>query len=428
MRILVTGATGFIGRHIVNKLLELNYDVVACVRSGRSVPEAWHNIELIEVDFARDDRVSDWLERLKDVDVVINAVGIIKESAGQSFEAVHIKTPCALFEACAIAGVQKVIQISALGADADATSQYHLSKRAADDYLASQSYSWTILRPSIVYGAGAQSMALFKAISSLPFSPLIGDGAQQIQPIHIDDLVRIVVASIETDEGLNACIDLVGPEPISIEKMYTQLRRWLGLGRPRLLRVPYRLSLALSHLGGFVGGAPVTPETVQMLQRGNTADPGPLAERFGVTPKSFQAALDETPAQQADRWHAQLYFLGPLLRYALAFLWLATGLVSAFGYPPEKSFALLAQLGVTKTWAPLLLYGASVLDVFLGLALLLRYRIVPLVYFQVSMIVAYTALVAVSQPTQLLHPYGAILKNIPLIPATLAMLVLERSK
>jgi len=288
MRILVTGATGFIGRHIVNKLLELNYDVVACVRSGRSVPEAWHNIELIEVDFARDDRVSDWLERLKDVDVVINAVGIIKESAGQSFEAVHIKTPCALFEACAIAGVQKVIQISALGADADATSQYHLSKRAADDYLASQSYSWTILRPSIVYGAGAQSMALFKAISSLPFSPLIGDGAQQIQPIHIDDLVRIVVASIETDEGLNACIDLVGPEPISIEKMYTQLRRWLGLGRPRLLRVPYRLSLALSHLGGFVGGAPVTPETVQMLQRGNTADPGPLAERFGVTPKAFR--------------------------------------------------------------------------------------------------------------------------------------------
>jgi uncharacterized protein YbjT (DUF2867 family) len=102
-----------------------------------------------------------------------------------------------------------VIQISALGADDQALSRYHLSKRAADDHLAASSLDWTVLRPSIVYGPGAHSMALFEALAALPLTPLINRGEQEIQPIHVADLTRAVLHCLAPEGPAGVRVDLV---------------------------------------------------------------------------------------------------------------------------------------------------------------------------------------------------------------------------
>ena len=135
MRILLTGATGFVGGHLRDALLADGHEVVCAVR--RKMNSSNPRLGYLTADFAKDTDKSVWLARLAGIDLVINTVGIFRESRGQSFSALHTETPRALFAACAESGtVRMVVQLSALGADEHAATAYHLSKKAADDFLA----------------------------------------------------------------------------------------------------------------------------------------------------------------------------------------------------------------------------------------------------------------------------------------------------
>jgi uncharacterized protein YbjT (DUF2867 family) len=152
MKILLTGASGFIGGHILRALQAAGHEVVPITRH--------HG-----VDFTQMLTPEAWLPHLNGVDVVINSVGIIAETRGQTFAAVHHHAPAALFRACVMTGVLRVVQISALGADAHAFTPYQLSKQAADEVLRKLPLEWFVLRPSLVYGTGGASMALFQRMA-----------------------------------------------------------------------------------------------------------------------------------------------------------------------------------------------------------------------------------------------------------------------
>ena len=425
MRILITGATGFIGSHLVQALSVLGHEVLACVRNPESAQQRWPEITATKVDYCSDYAPADWLPRLQRVDVVINAVGIIRESGDQTFDALHTLTPIALFQACDEAGVKRVIQVSALGADETAFSHYHQSKCAADRYLRETLLDWAVVKPSIVYGPGAKSMALFKAIAASPLIPLIDAGNQQIQPIHIDDLIKAVVSLVESDSELRVEIEMVGPEPITMKALYSKLRLWLGLTQARFVSVPYGLALHGAGWVGLLGNTPITKEAVAMLRNGNTGNVVPFIERFGFKPKSLDEVLLETPSQQSDRWHAGLYFLAPVLRITIAFVWLFTGYVSAFVYPVEQSYAMLARVGIEGFWQPIMLYGAAATDLLLGVATLISFRLRLVVLCQISVILLYSVIITLWLPEHWAHPFGPISKNLPLVVATLMMLAME---
>ena len=427
MNVLITGASGFIGSHITDALIQQGHHVSVCVRNRELAQQRWPDARIVTADFSKDHTISDWLSRLDNIDVVINAVGIIRESGSQRFKDLHTDSPCALFKACEQAGVNRVIQISVLGADDTAFSQYHLSKRAADECLMGLALNWSILLPSIVYGPGAKSMAFFRALAALPFTPILAKGDQQLQPIHIDDVVRAVLQIIHSAAQNRFRIELVGPEAISIRQLYSRLRHWLGLGRPRYISIPYPLMLIAGYLAGLLGNSPLTKESIQMLRRGNTADVAPFVNRFGFVPQSLEQSLKNSPAQQADRWYAGLYFLKPLLRLSIGCLWIFTGIVSAFVFPLEQSYAMLEKAGVTGLWGPVMLYGAAATNFVLGLATLMAYRLQITGLIQVALIALYTIIITFSQPELWVHPFGPISKNIPLIIATLMMLVLEHN-
>lgn len=426
MRILITGATGFIGNHIAKAATEAGYQLVLCARDTKLLEQRFPRTQSLQVDFNKDNDTNLWLQRVEHIDIVINTVGIIREQGKQRFDTLHRETPIALFRACEIAQVKRVIQISALGADESAISHYHLSKRAADRLLSNLKMDWVILMPSIVYGPNAKSMALFKALSSLPLIPLVDSGEQQIQPLHITDLVSAVMHCIETDRPICKRIQLVGPEPITMKRLLSSLRNWLGYGAARFFSLPYATALRFAKWAGLLGGAQIDDGAIRMLQRGNTGDVAEYIEAFGHTPKHFNQTLAELPAQQADRWHAGLYFLLPWLRWSIAFVWLYTAIVSLFLVPTEVSYGMLAKTGISDTWAPLFLYGASIIDLFFGLAVLFRFYPSQIGWLQILIIILYTLIISFSQPEYWLHPFGPISKNAPLILSILILIVLEQ--
>ncbi len=426
MPILLTGATGFIGQHLLSALLADGHQIVACVRQ----PERWQGrfpkVKWMRCDYKKDHDPLVWLPRLSNIDVVINAVGIIRETRGQRFEDLHTHTPVALFQAAEQLGIRKIIQISALGADEQAESAYHLSKRAADEVLLGLNVDGVILQPSIVIGRGGGSTILFSALAALPWIPLIGQGEQRLQPIAIEDVKACVLALLHDWPRNSQRLALVGAEAVIFSQLLIDIRRWLGLRPTATWPIPILFMRLFAKINDWLGIGPLTSESLAMLQRGNCGDPAPLTAVTGIKPRPVEASLQNSPASMADLEQAQLFFLRPLLRLSIGFLWLFTGIVSAFLYPVEESYQLLAAAGISGIWAPILLYSASALDGLLGIATLIGYRIRIVVGLQLLVMLSYMVIISWALPGLWFHPFGAITKNVPLIVATLIMLVFEK--
>jgi uncharacterized protein YbjT (DUF2867 family) len=145
----------------------------------------------------------------------VNAVGILREMDSSRFDIVHTRAPITLFHACAAAGI-RVIQVSALGADAGAATRYFRSKGEADEALLRASRDGVVVQPSLVYGPDGASGRLFMALATLPVIPLPGAGNQRIQPIHLDDLARCTVRLLETDRYARQRVPLVGASPLTL--------------------------------------------------------------------------------------------------------------------------------------------------------------------------------------------------------------------
>jgi uncharacterized protein YbjT (DUF2867 family) len=414
MNILLTGATGFIGNQVLWFLVQQGHTVTACCRYPEKLLISDDSIKPLAIDFGNIDSSEQWLPYLNGIDAVINCVGIIAETATQTFTQLHTVAPIALFEAAAQTGVKKIIQISALGADEQATTPYHLSKKAADDALRGLSVQGFILQPSIVYGAGARSSALLHALAALPVHLLPDGGGQLLQPVAIDDVLAAVARCLEVD-AVPETLALVGAEAISYADFLQGLRRRLGKQPAYSLSVSYRQLLAVAGLGRLLGEPILSKDTIAMLSRGNSASTEVISAFLHHPPASLEQQLFSKPATQAERWHAQLYFLKPVLGFTIALVWLWSGIISLFFYPHELSYRLLAATGISGIAAPVMLYGLAILDIGLGVATLCRYRLQRVLFWQIVIVLGYSVVVALMLPEFLIHPFGALLKNLPFV-------------
>jgi uncharacterized protein YbjT (DUF2867 family) len=269
MNILLTGASGFIGMHISKALNSSGHKVKEVTRGNG-------------YDFNKMTTKESWLPLLQDIDIVINCVGIISETYNQKFKTLHYQAPRALFYACTEVGTQRVIQISALGADEQAFTPYQISKKNADDVLRSLSLNWFVLRPSLVYGRGGKSMKVFQRLACLPVLPLIDGGKQMIQPVHISDLTDTVLNCLTSAET-NITLDIVGAHAVSFKEWLQLMRIEKGKSRAFIISIPFKISMIIARLSQFIIPL-ISPDNLRMLQKGNIANAKPLADYIGRMP------------------------------------------------------------------------------------------------------------------------------------------------
>ncbi len=364
-------------------------------------------------------------QQLAGCDVVINAVGVLRSRGTQSFEALHTSGPQTLFAACVRAGVRRVIQISALGADATGISSYHRSKLAADRTLMAQPLDWAVVQPSLVYGAGGSSAGLFDALASLPVLPLPGGGSQMVQPVHVDDLVAAVLRLADSPAALQCVLPVVGPEAMTLRQFLLGLGSQAGRHAPLTFPVPRTLVRLSARLGDLLPASLLDSETLEMLERGNTGDPAPLTRLLGRKPRPLQEFIAPWE-RETRRSMAALSWLLPLLRISVAFMWFLAAFVSMGPYPIGESLALLESIGIPAAMAGLALWGAIGLDLAWGILALWPRRPRWIWSAQILTVVTYTLIISWRLPHLWLEPFGPVAKNIPILAILLLLRQLEK--
>jgi len=413
MGILICGASGFLGRALERHLTAAGHQVVRGLRQPQ-VPGD------LRFDFAAPDSAA-WVEQLAGIDAVINCVGIFTESADKRFFDLHEHGPQALFAACVTAGVRRVVQVSALGT-ASGNEAYFTSKRAADDYLMHLPLAWQIVRPALIYGADGHSARFFRLLASLPVLPLPTGGGQVLQAIHVDDLCAIVIRLLDPATPAGQCLDLVGPAPFTLKQMLGEFRRAMGFAPAPCVSIPAGLMQLAAHLLGRLPGSLLTPDSWRMLKAGSPPATPPTA----LLGRPLRALADFIPPNQAQaaRHNALAAWRSPLLRVSLALVWLITGLLSLGIYPVEASLALLARTGLSGPPALVALYGAAGLDLAFGWATLCR----PgrrLWLAQMALIAGYSLVIALCLPEFLIHPFGPLSKNLPILALLIVLFAEE---
>ncbi|MDF1795524.1 MAG: SDR family oxidoreductase [Coxiellaceae bacterium] len=429
MKVMVLGGNGFIARAIIYRLLDAGHEVVVAVRKGAHLWQAADpRIAVMTVDFIKETNSEQWLPRLKGVDVVINCVGIFQTPSAKDLWKIHYDTPVAIFNACVKAGIKQVIQMSALGVDkidvAYASSKYKCEQALAE--LAIDSVTW---RPSFVYGAGSYGgSSLFRGLVGLPFViPLPGKAQQKMQPVHIDDLSRMVVESVGwTGKHL---LTAVGSERLSLKSILNKMRGWLGFKKAINISAPMMMIKLVSWFGNAFYNSPLSSTGTKMMQLDNVAtddEQQTLLSKLSFKPRSYSEGLYAQVSQVQDRWHARLFFLRPVLRLSIAFLWLWSGFISWFH--PVAGLSLLSVTSLSFSGKMALIVVGGLIDILLGLFTLLNKKLAWVGSLQIAVMIIYSVIASCLPLALWANPLAPLAKNIPLIFATLVMMALEKQR
>jgi uncharacterized protein YbjT (DUF2867 family) len=283
MRILVCGATGFVGRHLTSALQTAGHAVVRGVRKPSQSGD-------ITIDFCKDTTKEAWLPRLVNVEVVINAVGVLRDNATQPMKLLLEQTPIALFSACQESGVKRIVQLSALGIDKGIETPYFQTRRAPEAFLNNlpENIHWLILRPSVIYGEDGASAKLFRFQAGLPIHTLLASGRQRLQPVHIDDICAAVNRWLADPDAHNQIIAAVGREATDMRGMLDSYRQQLQHSKALHISIPSWLVKRAAQMGDFFPASPLCSDTLTMLNAGNTGDAKAFTELLGRPPKSYQ--------------------------------------------------------------------------------------------------------------------------------------------
>jgi uncharacterized protein YbjT (DUF2867 family) len=414
MRVLVCGSTGCVGAAVVHALRARGHKVVEGARGAVDGRATLH------VDYMQPLAPAAWATRLAavQVDAVVNCVGILMPSKQQSFERVHADGPIELFRGAALAGVRRIVQVSALGVrgDADTLSTPYLhSKLRADEALAGLPLDWAVLRPSLVYGPRSQSAALFATLASLPLIGLPGRGAQRVQPIHVYELAEAVARLIEQPGALHAVHEMGGPAALSYREMLSHYRRALGLGDALWLPLPMPLMRLNAWLAEALPQKVFCRDTIRLLERGSVPLHNATPALLGRAPTPLPHGLAVTPPEPLVDLQVRLSpAVAGAARASLAFMWLYTALISAALPQSSGVLNLLARCGFEGRAGIAALVFSCALNIVLGVQTLRRPA--PWLYaVQAAAVLGYTVTAALNMPELTIDHCGPLVKNLPLL-------------
>ncbi|HTW52441.1 MAG TPA: complex I NDUFA9 subunit family protein [Stellaceae bacterium] len=294
-QIAVLGGSGFIGRYIVKRLAERG-EVLAV--GGRHAADAKFlklkgdvgQVGLVNLAI---DSSEDVLRAfLADKDALINCVGILYERGAQKFDIVHHSAPAKLARLAREVGVERLIHLSAIGADPRSSSAYARSKAAGEQAVKDAFPTATILRPSIVFGPEDDFFNRFASMAVIsPVVPLIGGGETRFQPVYVGDVASAAVRALDDPTTAGRTYELGGPRVYTfralLELMLHETKR-----HRRFIDLPFGIASLQARLMSLLPKPPLTTDQVEMLKRDNVVASGALDLRtLGIEPTAVEAIL-----------------------------------------------------------------------------------------------------------------------------------------
>jgi len=296
MKVFLTGATGFVGKHMLEQLLVEGYAVRAALRGSpgqkaRIVSHVQHlgrkdDFQYVHGNVVEGSRLE---EGMQGCDAVIHLVGIIVENGTNTFERVHHLGTRNVVEAAKRTGIKRFVQMSALGVRADGVAPYQTTKWKAEEEVRQSGIRFCILRPSLIFGKGdgfvTQMMATMR--SAPLFRPVPGDGRPKFRPIAVEDVTTCFARALTYDAAINQTVELGGPDELTLNEVLAEIARCAGVRKPAV-HLPLPLMMAGARVAQkLLKNPPVTVDQLRMLQEGSTCDIEPMKRIFDVNPRGF---------------------------------------------------------------------------------------------------------------------------------------------
>ncbi len=267
MKVVVTGASGYVGTAVLQQLAASGHQIKAIARHRN--PEAPAEARWVLGDI----RDMDLVEPFKGADAVIHLIGIIREIRGErvTFELMHVGATQRVLAAMQVAGVGRLVHMSALGTRAHAESQYHRTKWEAEKLVAASDVYATIVRPSLMFGGHPPFFELLARLTRLPSVPVPGDGRTLFQPVARRDVADLMVRVLDDSAAFGLTMELGGPDRLTLNELFDFMARRGGRTKPAKLHLPLGLVGAAARLSAVLP-IPITPDQLAMLTEPNITD------------------------------------------------------------------------------------------------------------------------------------------------------------
>lgn len=316
MTVAVTGATGFVGRHVVRELVSHGISVRALVRDRAKASEVLPNehVTLVVGDVMNESSLADLVDGAQ---AMVHTVGIRRElPEGITFERLHVRATSMVLDASRDAGVRRFVQVSALGVRPNAPTGYQQSKYEAEQLVRKSGLAWTIFRPSLIHGAEGEFVQMVRGWTLgrdapfffLPwfcsvdkpsgFPPKPEIGSAKIAPVAVQDVAKAVVESLSCDEAEGETYGMCGGEVLEWPELLRAMSGAVSMasGTKPIIPIPGQLGVLKAKAMETVGMGsllPFGPSEPQMAIEDSVCGNEKLSEHLGITPRPFSDALAE---------------------------------------------------------------------------------------------------------------------------------------
>jgi NADH dehydrogenase len=291
--VTVFGGTGFLGRHVVRRLRAVETPVrIASRHAPASRPEA---VAWLRADIGSDAAVA---AAVAGASAVVNAVGLYAEDGAATFQAVHVEAAERLAREAHRAGVERLVHLSGIGADAKSTSRYIRSRGEGERAVAAAFANAIIVRPAVMFGPeDALITTLVGLLQRLPAVPMFGRGRTRLQPVHVEDVAEAITRLLRPELAAAATYELAGPRVYTYSELLAVVAARLAR-RPALLPMPFPIWHVIARIGEMLPGSPLQRSQVELMEVDTVASGAmPGFDALGISPQSIERTLEAIVAE-----------------------------------------------------------------------------------------------------------------------------------
>jgi uncharacterized protein YbjT (DUF2867 family) len=293
--VTVFGGTGFLGRRVARHLAKGKFSVRVASRHpdrarGLFGPDD-SRLQSLAADIHDEQSIA---TALAGAFAVVNAVSLYVEHHEETFHSVHVEAAARVAAQARQAGVEQLVQVSGIGADAASPSPY-IRKRGEGELAVRDAFAdATLIRPAVMFGHDDAFLTpILKLLARLPVYPMFGRGLTRLQPAYVDDVAEAIARALQARQSQAITYECAGPRVYTYEELLRAVAHEAGL-RPRLIPLPFAAWHALAWFAQMLPSPPVTRNQVELMQIDNVSSPGmPGLGELGVSPHSLEVILQE---------------------------------------------------------------------------------------------------------------------------------------